>query len=56
MQKVILLSVVVALFAIPIFAAGAPNPRRGLKQALLGVLAFNLFYAFVLRVVIPRLG
>lgn len=52
----VLLSVCIALVAIPLWVADDPYPGRGLKRAIAGVVAFNLFYAFVLRVVVPRLG
>lgn len=56
METALLISVVVALLAIPLFAAHDVNHRRGLKRAIAGVAAFNLLYAFMLRFVFPRLG
>jgi hypothetical protein len=56
MQKLVLLSVVIALIVFPLVAAGDPRPKRGLKRVLASVLAFNLFYIFLLSVVVPRLG
>ncbi len=50
------MSVVIALLALPILAARDPHPVRGLKRALASVMAFNLFFIFVLRVVVPRIG
>ncbi len=55
MAKLVLLSVCIALVAIPLMVARDPHPARGLKRALFGVVAFNLVYVFVLRVVVPRL-
>jgi hypothetical protein len=54
MQKLILLSVCLALVCIPLMAASDRHPVRGLKRALWGVLAFNLIYVFLVRVVVPR--
>ena len=49
MQKLLVLSVCLALLIIPLVAARDPHPGRGLKRARLGVLAFNLFYVVLLR-------
>lgn len=54
MQKLILLSVCLALVSIPLWAASDRYPTRGLKRALWGILLFNLFYVFLVRVVVPR--
>lgn len=56
MSKLVLLSIVVALVVIPVWAARQAHPLRGLRTALLGLFAFHLLYAFLLRVVVPRLG
>lgn len=56
MAKLLILSVCLALVVIPLWAARDAHPARGLKRALLGVIAFNLFYLFLLRVVVPRVG
>lgn len=56
MSKLALLSVALALVILPLLAARDPNPWRGMKKALVWVLAFNLFFVFFLRVVVPRLG
>ena len=56
MDKLILLSVALALLGIPLWASRDAVPARGLKKALLGVCAFNLVYIFFLRVVLPRLN
>jgi hypothetical protein len=55
-SKLVLLSIVVALVVIPIRAARQAHPLKGLRVALLGLVSFHLFYAFLLRVVVPRLG
>ena len=56
MLKLVLLSVCLALVAIPLWAARDPFPGRGLRRALLGVALFNLFYLVLVRVVVPRLA
>jgi hypothetical protein len=55
MAKLILFSVLVALVALPIHAARERDVRRGLKKALLMLVAFNLAYAFAVLMIIPRL-
>lgn len=55
MDKLLLLSVALALLGIPLWASRDAVPVRGLKKALVGVFAFNLLYVFFLRVVLPRL-
>lgn len=56
MTKLALLSIALATVILPLVAATDPNPWRGVKKALVWVLAFNLFFVFFLRVVVPRLG
>ena len=56
MVKLILLSSVVALIAIPAVAASDPHPRRGLRRMLVLMMLFNFFYLFALRVILPRVG
>jgi uncharacterized membrane protein YidH (DUF202 family) len=56
MSKLILLSVLVAMVALPAWAAREKNPRRALKRAVLLMVAFNLAYAFAVLVLVPRLG
>lgn len=56
MTKLVLLSVALGLVVFPLLAARDPHPWRGLKKALAWVVAFNLFFVFMLRVVVPRLG
>lgn len=54
MDKFSLLFGVATLFIVPIWAAKDPNPRRGLKRALFGVVAANVVYLLLLRFVAPR--
>lgn len=54
MQKLILLSVIIASLVIPIRASHAKNAEEGLKRALLQMAAFDLFYLFLLTYVYPH--
>jgi hypothetical protein len=54
--KALILSVCLALVGVPLWAARDPHPGRGLKRALVGVALFNVFYVFILRVLVPRFG
>ena len=56
MAKLLILSVCLSLVGIPLWASRDAHPARGLKRALLGVLAFNLFSVIILRVIVPRVG
>ncbi len=56
MGKLLLMSVVLALMALPILASRDSVPERGLKRAIASIVAFNLFFVFLVRVVVPRLG
>jgi hypothetical protein len=40
----LLVSIIVAIVAIPALAARDPNPRRGIGRALLFLLGFTLVY------------
>lgn len=55
MAKLVLLSVVIMLFMIPLTVGRARNPRRSLRKMLVYALLFNLFYYFALRFIYPRL-
>lgn len=55
MGKALLTSVVLAAVLIPAWAARERSPVRGLKRAVVGVLAFNAFYFLLVRFVLPRL-
>jgi|APLak6261675434_1056106.scaffolds.fasta_scaffold09906_2 hypothetical protein len=56
MSKFLLLTVCLAMVIIPLVAARDAHPARGLKRAMLGVMAFNLFYIVVVRVLVPLFG
>ena len=55
MQKLVLLSVVIAMIYVPILAARERSPVRALKKTVLVLVVFNLVYLFVLRFVYPYL-
>ena len=55
MSKVVLLSVLIALFAIPIMFARDRQERRGLRRTVVALFLFNLFYLFALLFIYPRL-
>ena len=44
MHKLLLISILIADIAIPIWASRHPDGRHALKKALAGVLLFNVFY------------
>ena len=48
MSRLLLASILVALIALPIIAARAPDGRRGLRRAVLWVMAYSAAYAAVL--------
>jgi hypothetical protein len=52
MSKVILLSAVLAIVALPVIAAKSKNPKAGLKKALIYLVVFNVCYLLALRFVI----
>jgi hypothetical protein len=55
MQKLLLLSVVIAMICVPILAGRDRSPVRSLKKTLLVILVFNLVYLVALRFVYPHL-
>jgi hypothetical protein len=55
MAKIVLFSVIIMMFAIPIAAARVKNPRRGFNRLVVAALLFNLFYLFAVRYIYPRL-
>jgi hypothetical protein len=48
-SKVILLSAVIAIIALPIRAASEKNPKVGLKKAMTYLIVFNVLYVLALR-------
>jgi hypothetical protein len=55
MAKLVLLSIVIAIIALPSKAAGVVSPRAGLRKALLWMAVFNVIYLFSILYVYPRL-
>ena len=53
--KLLLVSVVISMVAIPVLAARDANAQRGLKKALFLVFIFNLLYLVAVRFVYPHL-
>jgi hypothetical protein len=56
MQKLLLLSMLIAAVAIPAWASGTAHPARAVKKAVLYTFFFNLLYLLALRIIYPRLG
>jgi len=55
MSKLLLLSVIVAMVAVPLAAARDPVPGRGLRKALAFTFACDVLYLLALRFLYPRL-
>ncbi len=55
MAKLLLLSCVIAIIAIPIFTARVKSPRRGLQLTVILITVFNLLYVLAVRFIYPRL-
>jgi hypothetical protein len=55
-DKIIILSTVLANMAIPIFMAFDHHPRRGLARAFRWLLGYNLFYVIAVLYIVPRLA
>jgi uncharacterized membrane protein YwaF len=55
MAKLLLLSVVIMMVAIPVLAARDRSAKRGLQKAILLVIVFNIFYVFVHRFIYPHM-
>jgi hypothetical protein len=55
MAKLILISSIIAIIAIPLAASRAKSGHRGLRWTIVGILLFNLFYLFAVRYIYPHL-
>ena len=55
MDKVILVSIIVATVVVPALGARDANPRRGLKRTLVFLFAFNVVYLALVVLVYTRL-
>lgn len=56
MAKLLLLSVVIATFAIPLWFSRERIAKRGLRRTVIAFGAFMAFYVFAVLVIYPRLG
>lgn len=56
MKGLLLTSILVATFAIPLHAARDVDPRRGLRRAVIGFFAFASAYMIGCLWIYPRLG
>jgi hypothetical protein len=54
MRKLLLLSMVISLVAIPIIASREKSGTRSLKKTALLILLFNLFFLVALRFIYSR--
>lgn len=55
LRKLLLVSILFANVAIPIWAARERNPGRGLKKVIVSMLLFDLVYLAALVAIYPRL-
>jgi hypothetical protein len=55
MQKLLLLSILIATLAIPMIAASDRSPKRGFRKLVLWMVAFNVCYVIGVVYVLPRL-
>jgi len=55
MQKLLLISFIIAPVMLPMIAAGDPSPVRGLRRAIAWWLAFNVCYLLAFLFVYPRI-
>ena len=55
MQKLLLISVIIAPIALPILASRERSANKAFKRTLFYFFAFNVFYVFALRFLFSRL-
>jgi len=55
MIKALLISILIAIIAIPTLAARERSAHQGLKRALFYTFVYELFYLFLLMFIYPRL-
>lgn len=56
MQKLVLMSVIIASIVIPARASRMKSPQAGMRTVVKQVLVFNLIYLFMLLYVVGRLS
>lgn len=55
MRALLLMTILIATAAIPIWAARHPDPRRGLRRAVLGMIVFSVLYTLACAYLYGRL-
>ena len=55
MQKALLISIIVATLAIPMWTAQDRSARRGLRRAVVWMALFNVVYLLAVMFIYPRL-
>ena len=55
MAKLLLLSVVIMMVAIPVLTARDRSAKRGLQKAIILMIVFNIFYVLAVRFIYPHL-
>ena len=56
MSQAILISLLIATFAIPLRAARLRSPVRGLRRSIVGMVVMVFFYVFAIVFVLPRIS
>lgn len=56
MGKALLISIVIATFALPLSAARDPSPTRGLRRTVVGMVVVVIVYVIGIVYVLPRLS
>lgn len=56
MKKLILLSILFAMIALPTLAARSAHPVQGVKRAMVMVVLFNFIYTFAVLVIRLQMG
>jgi uncharacterized membrane protein (DUF485 family) len=55
MNKVLLMSIVLATFVLPLMTARDPSPARGLRRAVVGMGVIVVCYVVGIVYILPRL-
>jgi len=55
MAKLLLLSTVISMIAVPVMMSRMKSARRGLQWTLIVIVVFNLLYVVMIRFIYPRL-
>jgi hypothetical protein len=55
MGKLLLVSALLVSIVVPVRAAADPDPRRGLRRAVIQTLVFDAFYGLALLFIFPRI-